>query len=60
MSTTRTSTNQPTVPPSSEAGQRHATFVTTHWSVVLTAQRSDTTPGEVDQEMHHLFAVLAS
>ena len=43
MSTTRTSSDEPAIPPSSEAGQRHAAFVTTHWSVVLTAGRSDTT-----------------
>ena len=43
MSTTPASSDQLAVPPSSEAGQRRATFVTTHWSVVLTAQRSDTT-----------------
>ena len=43
MSTTPASSDQPAVPPSSETGQRHATFVTTHWSVVLAAQRSDTT-----------------
>ena len=43
MTATRTSSDQPAVPPSSEAGQRYATFVTTHWSVVLTARRSDTT-----------------
>ena len=43
MSTTGTSGDRPTIPPSSEVGGRHATFVTTHWSVVLTARRSDTT-----------------
>src|SRR5208283_970105 len=43
MTSTRTSSDRPAVPPSSEAGQPHATFVTTHWSVVLTARRSDTT-----------------
>jgi RNA polymerase sigma-70 factor (ECF subfamily) len=43
MTSTRTSSHQLAVPPSSETGQRHAAFVTTHWSVVLTARRSDTT-----------------
>lgn len=43
MSTTTTSSDQAAVPPSSQTGKRHATFVTTHWSVVLTARRSDTT-----------------
>ncbi len=43
MSTTGTSTGPPAVPPTSESGDRHATFVTTHWSVVLAARRSDTT-----------------
>src|ERR1035441_5726960 len=43
MSTTGTSGDRPTIPPSSEVGGRHATFVTTHWSVVLTARRSDST-----------------
>ncbi len=43
MDTTRTSAGQPPLLPSSETGRRDATFVTTHWSVVLTARRSDTT-----------------
>ena len=43
MSITRPSNDPPTPLPSSEGGARHATFVTTHWSVVLTARRSDTT-----------------
>ena len=43
MSTTQPSSEPPILRPSSEAGQRHAAFVTTHWSVVVTAGRSDTT-----------------
>ena len=43
MSTRSTSRDQPPLPPSSEAGPRDAAFVTTHWSVVLAARRSDTT-----------------
>jgi RNA polymerase sigma factor (sigma-70 family) len=43
VSTTQPSSDPPTPLPSSEGGARHATFVTTHWSVVLTAGRSDTT-----------------
>jgi RNA polymerase sigma factor (sigma-70 family) len=43
MSATPTSSDQLAVPPSSAAGPRPAAFVTTHWSVVLTARRSDTT-----------------
>ena len=43
MSATQPSSDQPAAPPSSEGGERRAVFVTTHWSVVLTAARSDTT-----------------
>jgi RNA polymerase sigma factor (sigma-70 family) len=43
MSATRSTSDQPAAPPSSEGGGPHATFVTTHWSVVLAARRSDTT-----------------
>jgi len=43
MSTTPASSGPLAVPPSSETGQPRATFVTTHWSVVLTAQRGDST-----------------
>ncbi len=43
MSTSTASSDQPPLLPSSAVGHRDATFVTTHWSVVLTAQRSDTT-----------------
>jgi RNA polymerase sigma factor (sigma-70 family) len=43
MSATRSSSEPAAAPSSCEAGGRHATFVTTHWSVVLTAGRSDTT-----------------
>jgi RNA polymerase sigma-70 factor (ECF subfamily) len=43
MSATQPSSDQPAAPPSSEGGGRHHAFVTTHWSVVLTARRSDTT-----------------
>ena len=43
MSTTRTSRDHSATSPSSEVGGRDATFVTTHWSVVLAARRSDTT-----------------
>ena len=43
MSTTRPSSDPPATLPSSESGARQAAFVTTHWSVVLTARRSDTT-----------------
>jgi len=38
------SSSEPLLPsPASEAGCGHAAFVTTHWSVVLAARRSDTT-----------------
>ena len=43
MSATRPSTDRPATLPSSDDGGRHATFVTTQWSVVLAAGRSDTT-----------------
>ena len=43
MSTTGTSRDHPTIPPSSAVGGRRGAFVTTHWSVVLSAGRSDTT-----------------
>jgi RNA polymerase sigma factor (sigma-70 family) len=43
MSAPKPSSEPAAAPPSSEAGGCHAAFVTTHWSVVLTAQRSDTT-----------------
>lgn len=43
MSTTETSRDHPTALSSSKPGGRHAAFVTTHWSVVLAARRSDTT-----------------
>ncbi len=43
MSATQGSSDQRAAAPSSEAGARQAAFVTTHWSVVLTASRSDTT-----------------
>ena len=43
MSATQPSTDHAAVVPSSEGNARRATFVTTHWSVVLTARRSDTT-----------------
>jgi len=43
MSANQSSSDQAAAPPSSGAGGRHATFVTTHWSVVLAARRSDTT-----------------
>lgn len=38
-----TSRDHPATSPLSEPGERHAAFVTTHWSVVLTARRTDTT-----------------
>jgi RNA polymerase sigma-70 factor (ECF subfamily) len=43
MSATQPSSEQPAPSAPSEVGRRHATFVTTHWSVVLTARRSDST-----------------
>jgi RNA polymerase sigma factor (sigma-70 family) len=43
MSATQPSSGPRAAPSSSEAGARQAAFVTTHWSVVLTARRSDTT-----------------
>jgi RNA polymerase sigma-70 factor (ECF subfamily) len=43
MSATQPSSEQAAPPASSEIGGRHAAFVTTHWSVVLTARRSDST-----------------
>src|ERR1035441_6091458 len=43
MSATQPSSELPAPRASSEVGGRHATFVTTHWSVVLTARRSDST-----------------
>jgi RNA polymerase sigma-70 factor (ECF subfamily) len=43
MSATRPSTDRPATLPSSDDRGRCATFVTTHWSVVLAARRSDTT-----------------
>ena len=50
--------------PSSEAGQRRPVFVTTHWSVVLTAGRSDTTRARAALEQlcrnywHPLYAYV--
>ena len=41
MSTTETGTSQSPPPPSSEAGDRSPVFVTTHWSVVLSARQKD-------------------
>jgi RNA polymerase sigma-70 factor (ECF subfamily) len=43
MSTTGTSRDHPATSPSAEARGRQAAFITTHWSVVLAARRSDTT-----------------
>jgi RNA polymerase sigma-70 factor (ECF subfamily) len=43
MSAAQPSSDQSAAAPSSEGGERRAVFVTTHWSVVLTATRSDTT-----------------
>jgi RNA polymerase sigma-70 factor (ECF subfamily) len=43
MSTTGSSRDHPATPPSSATGGRQGAFVTTHWSVVLAARRSDTT-----------------
>ena len=43
MSTTGTSRDHPATRPLSEAGGHLGAFVTTHWSVVLAATRSDTT-----------------
>jgi len=43
MSATQPASEDPATSPSSEAGGRQAAFVTTHWSVVLAARRSDTT-----------------
>src|SRR5512136_965615 len=43
MSASQPASDPPGAAPSSAAEGRHATFVTTHWSVVLTARRSDTT-----------------
>jgi hypothetical protein len=57
--------------PSSERGVQRAIFATTHWSVVLSARDRDSPrsaealetllplPPEVDDELHHLFRVLA-
>jgi RNA polymerase sigma-70 factor (ECF subfamily) len=50
--------------PSSEAGQRRPVFVTTHWSVVLTAGRNDTTRARAALEQlcrnywHPLYAYV--
>jgi RNA polymerase sigma factor (sigma-70 family) len=43
VSSTEPPRDKHTPPPSSEAPARQAAFVTTHWSVVLDATRSDTT-----------------
>jgi len=42
VSATRPSTNRPATLPSSDDAGRHGAFVTTQWSVVLAAGRSDT------------------
>ena len=64
MSTSETTSAHSLVTPSSEAGEGRRVFVTTHWSVVLTAGRSDTTRARAALEQlcrnywHPLYAYV--